>query len=283
MYKPIKYVLLFFVFLSGLNLSHGALDDSQVNEVLLSSILEFNAEISQLPAPFLYRYNPAMIGGGFGASSAELTIEVTTDQSTYKRSPYYLLSLTGRFAKHERMTEDALAMLICHEIGHAIGGSPTLKRTHVDFNLPISVEGQADYFAARDCFNRVAKRILVQEEMNYPDSIRAVCEANADPGGHSIDECIRIIGAGYQLQSVVVSIRNSFSNGAGELFPDPIKKASTSLVDITKETFEGHPEAQCRMDTYVAGALNKPRPGCWYYNPSTQPHPPSSAPRVQPQ
>lgn len=36
------------------------------------------------------------------------------------------------------------------------------------------------------------------------------------------------------------------------------------LPNVT-ETYQDHPEAQCRLDTFDAGLNKQPRPGCWFY------------------
>ena len=65
------------------------------------------------------------------------------------------VSIMGGNLTNEYMTLDSLALLVCHELGHFLGGAP--KRIYLDpeedqeWN---TVEGQADYFSTLKCMKR---------------------------------------------------------------------------------------------------------------------------------
>ena len=50
----------------------------------------------------------------------------TVTAGTYRdiRNKQWIINLYGGLARHPLITEDAYALVICHEIGHHIGGAP---------------------------------------------------------------------------------------------------------------------------------------------------------------
>ncbi len=59
-------------------------------------------------------------------------------------------SLHGGFPRKYKLTSDAYAITICHEIGHLLAGEPKVFPTK-----KYSAEAQADYFATSKCLPRV--------------------------------------------------------------------------------------------------------------------------------
>ena len=56
------------------------------------------------------------------------------------------ISVWGGMLSHPRMAQGALLLLLCHEVGHFLGGPPLKSRTGWS-----STEGQADYFSTEYC------------------------------------------------------------------------------------------------------------------------------------
>ena len=69
----------------------------------------------------------------------------------------WTVTVYGGLARHRAMTVDGLASVICHEIGHHLGGAP--KKREVLWTGWTSVEGQADYYSSSKCFMRYVKNI----------------------------------------------------------------------------------------------------------------------------
>lgn len=63
-----------------------------------------------------------------------------------KEDDHLRINLMGGILGHERMNDEALKLLLCHEIGHFLGGPPYKSRTGWS-----STEGQADYYSAFFC------------------------------------------------------------------------------------------------------------------------------------
>lgn len=65
------------------------------------------------------------------------------------------IELMGGILRHQLMNPKTLKLLLCHEIGHVLGGEPKMSRGGWS-----STEGQADYYSSHEC----AKRLDFDEE-----------------------------------------------------------------------------------------------------------------------
>ncbi len=185
------------------------------------------------------------------------------------------VTMYGGLASSPFMTEDGLRMVACHEIGHHLGGAPTYSES---MNWA-SAEGEADYWGTLKCMRIV---------LSYQDNVAWVrrhpidsfaqmaCFRNFQtPNDQAI--CMRSVVAGLALaRGLDFSTRPNYT------------KPSREKVAVT---MEGHPDPQCRLDTYVAASLcpispayelnqypqykafcdprhvrqsNGVRPSCWY-------------------
>ena len=60
----------------------------------------------------------------------------------------------GGLARHQAVTADGFALVVCHELGHHLGGAPQ----KVDWFGRLrwaSNEGQADYWGTAKCFRKL--------------------------------------------------------------------------------------------------------------------------------
>ena len=143
------------------------------------------------------------------------------------------VTMFGGMARRGEVTQDGFAMVLSHEIGHHLGGFPNSDWA--------ANEGQSDYFA----FQAAAKVIWANEDNTgiavNPDG-KALCDkylnSTQDP-----DLCYREMNASYSLANVLAAL-----GGTKISFKTPDKT-------IVRTTDNAHPEAQCRLDTYVAGNL----------------------------
>lgn len=159
-----------------------------------------------------------------------------------------------------RLTADALRMVLCHEVGHWLAGPPR-KNVPAEWMGPVaedsfshfSSEGQADFFAARSCF---PKMVLGQSHSELfatqkSDRIKRLCTEAWKKNSPNYFLCLRSAVASFQFLNLNFSFPISFDT--------PDTAVSSVLVRDT------YPDRQCRLDTFVAGALRTaPRPSCWY-------------------
>jgi hypothetical protein len=63
-----------------------------------------------------------------------------------KENNQVVVQIFGGMLRHNEMNSDVLQILLCHELGHFLGGPPLKSRAGWS-----STEGQADYFTGKEC------------------------------------------------------------------------------------------------------------------------------------
>jgi hypothetical protein len=197
---------------------------------------QFNAVMDRAMAV----YGP--IVQGFGA---QLTInrrwtDNTVNASAEQPTPTtWRLNMYGGLARRPEVTEDGFAMVVCHELGHHLGGYPYVQDWAAD-------EGQADMHATGACAEKLFApnlKLAAKAMTELPDTMKAKCDdAHADETHREI--CYRAIVAGKSLADLLGALGNT--GAVGYDTPD------TTVVTRTNHQ---HPEAQCRLDSYIASAL----------------------------
>lgn len=187
----------------------------------------------------------------------------------------WTVDVYGGYARHKLATVDSLLFILCHELGHHLGETHYYSGSY----FWASGEGQADYFSTTKCMRNVLENEdneAYLKEVSYPDFLKSQCESQfANYKDQLI--CIRSALAGYGMTKVWVNGNVNFS------FDTPTQTKASA-------TYTYHPEHQCRIDTYLQGALcevpasveNIPgdyrvgncnistghevglRPGCWF-------------------
>lgn len=156
--------------------------------------------------------------------------------------PIYDITVMGGLARHEAINEDGLAMVVCHELGHHLGGAPKVRLL---ISKWASNEGQSDYFGALKCFRRVFgndNNIAYIKNLDVPHIVTDKCnEVWRTEKERAL--CIRTNMAAKSVSDLLASFANEKIS-----FDTP----DMSVVD---ETYNKHPEAQCRLDTYFAATL----------------------------
>lgn len=137
--------------------------------------------------------------------------------------PLIAVKIFGGMIRMPEMTEDILAAVICHEIGHVIGGAPYQDVIGAEWT---SVEGQSDFFAASKClpqYFHILQPTLTKEELKRK---------------------IELVGLGFFL-----IMHKYFS----PLQP-PVSLEKTAPEVATELNRHSYPSDQCRLDTFKAGA-----------------------------
>lgn len=138
---------------------------------------------------------------------------------------------------------DTMQVIACHEIGHFLGGFPfhhAQNNTLSTHKSILSAEGQADYYAAKDCLPRIWKgdKNNASYAARIPKSMRAKCDA-AHRTVADRRVCYRILATGTEYAK-------SLEANVSLTTPVTVEAVETKL---------GHFGAQLRLDTVVAGAL----------------------------
>jgi hypothetical protein len=147
------------------------------------------------------------------------------------------VNMYGGLARRPEITVDGFALVLCHELGHHMGGFPFFSGD------VMADEGQADYFATTHCAQLIwaGDPANANARADIPAPPKSLC----DGAWSAVDAqnlCYRTALAGKSLGDLGGALHSTTVDFST---PDP------SVVD---QTFDDHPAAQCRLDTYVAGA-----------------------------
>ena len=175
-----------------------------------------------------------------------LNVEVRWDESrvdayaTRDDNDNAVIVLFGGMIRHPLMTRDAVMAVLCHELGHYMGGAPRAHRGQSTKLSWASTEGQADYFATSKCMRRIYKgdseneNLVAKQSIAKQQLLKGVCQTS---------ECSRSILAGEDFARVYANVK--WESEPAIYTPDPTK---------VSQTYEQHGSSQCRLDTFVAGA-----------------------------
>lgn len=164
----------------------------------------------------------------------------------------WIISFYGGLAKYNRLSDDGLRFVVCHELGHHLGGAP-FKQTEAGENRWSSAESQADYFATSECLPKVFSTfsdnelIVSKLPVAMRDELERVC-------GDDII-CMRVLSASFNGIDAFNKLRPS---------PELLSLLDFDPVVVSKTNLE-YPSYQCRIDTTSAGYFKSSRPECWYY------------------
>lgn len=157
----------------------------------------------------------------------------------------WVVAMFGGLARHPEITEDAFATVVCHELGHHIGGAP--KKKGIFASTWASNEGQADYFGVMKCLRRVFERdrnTEIARRLKVPALVKVQC-ANQYLSLEERAICERSSMAGLALGKFFRSLSKD------------VAKVDFSTPDksVVAQTNDNHPASQCRVDTYFQASL----------------------------
>ena len=145
----------------------------------------------------------------------------------------------GGLARRPEVTEDGLILVICHELGHHFGGFPYYKGQWA------ANEGQSDFYSTIACARKVwSKKQNKKKLVGVLPKVKEICnEVWYSYKNKSL--CYRTLMASKSLADLLGNL-----HGVTVDF-------STRDEKIVEKTYDKHPNPQCRLDTYIAGALCK--------------------------
>jgi hypothetical protein len=200
---------------------------------------EFNAVIDQVEGI----YAPIVAEYGGKLEVVRKWSDGTVNAYAEQNGNIWKVSMFGGLARHRTITADGFALVVCHEIGHHIGGVPRYAGDDWASN-----EGQSDYFATTKCLRRVWQsedNAAAVRRMEVPEFLTNAC-SKAWPGSAlDRDICIRGGMAGDSVAKLFAAL--SWSSRPPK-FDTPDARQVSSTQD-------SHPATQCRLDTYFQGSL----------------------------
>jgi len=209
----------------------------------------------------------------------------TVNASTSRIGNRYIFNMYGGLARHAAITQDGFALVMCHELGHQLGGVPK----YGGYNSWASNEGQSDYFANLKCLRKVfasgMSLSFTRPALDADPLAAKVCASQFS--GSEREACVRGAMAGLSVGTLFQALHG---DSVAPRFDTPDPKVVASMMD-------SHPPTQCRVDTYFQGSIcAKPasqdvsdssvdagtctrsqnfklglRPRCWYKPPASEP------------
>lgn len=240
-----KFLILTFFFCSQFSFAsilpenNRAIPVSDKNEGLTEA--QYNLVIDKVDAT----YRPIVEKLGKKLTIHRLWEDSRVNAGTTMKGKEIILRMYGGYARHPLISEDAYALVLCHELGHHLGGIPRKIFRSGNPGWP-SVEGQADYFATLKCLRKVFRKDNNQEivgKLSVTPFMRDKCTATFKTDWE-VAICIRTAVAGLVNSSISADIRNT-----------EVPTLETPDQNVVEKTFEEHPVPQCRLDTYFNGAV----------------------------
>jgi len=159
--------------------------------------------------------------------------------------PIWKLTALGGLARHPMINYDGFAIVLCHEMGHHLGGAP---KSTVYFKRWVSYEGQADYWATLKCFRTLFEKenniAFVAKNFKELPVLASLKCMETYPNQERAALCIRSIMAGKVMANLIADYHDVS-------FPS----LDTPDAEIVDTTSYQHPSAQCRLDTYFQAAI----------------------------
>lgn len=201
---------------------------------------EFNAVMDKYEAI----YRPIMQKEGGNLVINRRWTDPTVNASATRFWNQWYLNMYGGLARYPGMTSDGMMLVICHETGHHLGRAPYFGPLRLGW---ATNEGGADYYSALKCARRVFAaddNVQIVSLMSVDPMISSKCATNfKDAKDAAI--CVRSANAGTVLAGVLSSLSK---NSAAPLVSTPDTK-------VVKDIYDAHPEAQCRLDTYLQASI----------------------------
>lgn len=198
---------------------------------------QFNSVIDQVEEI----YKPIVSTYGGNLEVVRNWTNGTVNAYAEQEGDIWKVSMFGGLARHKTITPDGFALVVCHELGHHIGGVPRYGGDDWASN-----EGQSDYFANLKCLRRIwdgQDNAAVIKDMQVPSFVTESC-AKSWSSKADQDICVRGAMAGDSVAKLFASL--SWSKPAQFNTPDPKQVTVTS---------DSHPATQCRLDTYFQASL----------------------------
>lgn len=154
------------------------------------------------------------------------------------------ITVSGGIVRAKGMTKDSLALVLCHELGHHLGGAP---RTALYNGWP-SAEGQSDYFATAKCLKKYYLELKNEEvdiTSNIPEKIIQDCNSSY-PNFVDMKICVRSMLASLDFANFLNNLPST---------KVPVKLETPDTKVVKGNNINDYPRPQCRFDTLYSGAL----------------------------
>jgi hypothetical protein len=162
----------------------------------------------------------------------------------------WVITFYGGMMNQPTLTKEGLRLIVCHEFGHILGGEPSW--THSNNPFSNSNSGQPDYYAASLCMKLILanqKNDEFYRSRSFDKNLEKACSERFHIK-HDVLICLRTVEAGLELSQLLAELLR--------FVPPDFLTPDQTQARVLKE---GHPSPQCRLDTFLAGALCNGHPG----------------------
>ncbi len=219
---------------NGMRIPVGSPQSRGMNEAEYNKVLD---AIQRVYAPIVAKH-----GGVLQIN--RLWTDDTVNASAQQSGNKFILNMYGGLARHADITMDGLSLVACHELGHHLGGAPKSSGWS---NGWASIEGEADYYATLKCLRFIfadpGARSFTQPRDDDQVAIKDCDAAFSSPDDRGI--CIRGAKAGKSVTALFMDLHHEATE----------PHFDTPDTDVVAQMYEDHPATQCRLDTYLQGAL----------------------------
>lgn len=170
----------------------------------------------------------------------------TVNASAARAIKILMVSMYGGLARRPEVTPDAFALVACHELGHLFGGYPFIWAPKI---WGASNEGQADYYATHVCAKKIWEA-EIEANAAAAETVNAEARVLCDMAWTETNDrnlCYRSANAGESLAILL--------HRAVREKDLPVPQVGTPSTAVVKKTYNKHPLSQCRLDTYIRGAI----------------------------
>lgn len=218
------------------------------NQLHLQDNLNFNANIDEpqflnIINRIVDLYKPIVASHGATLESNNLWTDPTVNASAQQTGSTWIINMYGGLARRPEVTPDGFALVVCHELGHHLGGFAFYG--NADW---AASEGQSDYFATQACARKIWKS---EKSVNarFRATVGSVEKEKCDASWNTEEDqnlCYRTSAGGSSLANLLAALNS-----------EPVPQFDTPDLRQVKTTDVAHPKGQCRLDTYFQGALCK--------------------------
>lgn len=186
-------------------------------------------------------YQPIIASHGGTLKFNRLWTNGTVNASANRQGRTWVVNMYGGLARRPEVTKDGFALVVCHELGHHLGGFP-FTGGGIFGGRWAANEGQSDYFATLSC-----ARDLWQDQNAINAAAAQKVDAKAAGVCNEIWSTDNARNLCYRIANASLSLATLLANGEKVAFDTPDQT-------VVNRTANQHPNAQCRLDTYMAGA-----------------------------
>lgn len=214
---------------------------------------EFNDAIDEVE----HIYAPIVSSMGGNLNIERNWTDGTVNAYASQSGKTWKVAMFGGLARHATITKDAMALVVCHELGHHIGGAPKKGGSTSGggwwggssggVSSWASNEGQSDYFATLKCLRRAwinDNNAEIVKTLNAPKMVTDLCKKTYKSDKVDQALCVRTSMAGKSVSDLFSALSKL-----------PETKFDTPDTKVVSSTDDNHPKAQCRLDTYYQGSL----------------------------